>query len=297
MKLTILLSFGLFLVAQASETEHGRQCLNHKDDDGDGKTDCDDPDCLKDRRVGQRCRMMQQRKHHSGGNKGHGGKNRHDNPNTETKRECFDHKDNDGDGKKDCDDPDCMKDRRVAQRCKWIKKRHSGGNKGHSGGNKGHGGKNRHDNPNTETKRECFDHKDNDGDGKSDCEDPDCTKDKRIAQRCKRMQKHHKKKKGEHGRQCFDGKDNDHDGQKDCEDPDCQKDKRVGKICKRMASKGNTQAGDTRMPANCVNWYDGCNVCRRQNVHAPMRCSKRMCFRQGKARCRKTASGTGSGNH
>ena len=79
----------------------------------------------------------------------------------------------------------------------------------------------RRDNPHTETKRECFDHKDNDGDGKSDCEDPDCTRDKRIRQRCQRMQNHHKKKK-ERGRACFDGKDNDHDGQKDCEDPNCR---------------------------------------------------------------------------
>ena len=36
-----------------------------------------------------------------------------------------------------------------------------------------------------ETHRQCFDHKDNDGDGRSDCEDPDCYKDKRIQQRCK----------------------------------------------------------------------------------------------------------------
>ena len=36
-----------------------------------------------------------------------------------------------------------------------------------------------------ETHRQCFDHKDNDGDGRSDCEDPDCYKDKRIQQRCR----------------------------------------------------------------------------------------------------------------
>merc|ERR1712072_965514 len=40
------------------------------------------------------------------------------------------------------------------------------------------------DNPHTETRRECFDGKDNDHDGKSDCADPDCMKDKRIRQRC-----------------------------------------------------------------------------------------------------------------
>jgi hypothetical protein len=284
MKLQILLAFGLFLAAQASETEKGRQCFDHKDNDGDGRKDCDDPDCMKDRRVAQRCKWIQRRKG--------GGKGGHDNPNTETGRECFDHKDNDGDGKSDCQDTDCMRDRRVAQRCKRT-------NHG------GHGGKNnnvspngRHDNPHTETRRECFDHKDNDGDGKSDCEDPDCTRDRRIRQRCQRISRTHGgKTKKERGRACFDGKDNDGDGIKDCADPDCQKDRRVGKICKRMASKGNSQAGDSRAPANCVNWYDGCNSCRRQRPGAPMRCSKRMCFRKGKAACRQYAAGTGSGNH
>ena len=32
------------------------------------------------------------------------------------------------------------------------------------------------DDPNTESGRECFDHTDNDDDGKSDCDDPDCTR-------------------------------------------------------------------------------------------------------------------------
>ena len=40
------------------------------------------------------------------------------------------------------------------------------------------------DNPETETRRECFDGKDNDEDGMTDCQDPDCLKDKRIQQRC-----------------------------------------------------------------------------------------------------------------
>ena len=45
------------------------------------------------------------------------------------------------------------------------------------------------DDPNTETRRECFDGKDNDDDGKTDCEDPDCLKDKRIQQRCMMMER------------------------------------------------------------------------------------------------------------
>jgi hypothetical protein len=46
-----------------------------------------------------------------------------DDPDTETRRECFDHKDNDGDGKTDCEDPDCLKDRRIQQRCRMMTRR------------------------------------------------------------------------------------------------------------------------------------------------------------------------------
>ena len=73
--------------------------------------------------------------------------------------------------------------------------------------------------------RECFDGKDNDGDGTSDCNDSDCQRDPRIRQRCQRMkayEERHDGKSHESGKQCFDGIDNDGDGEKDCEDPDCQ---------------------------------------------------------------------------
>ena len=46
-----------------------------------------------------------------------------DDPKTETRRECFDHKDNDGDGETDCDDPDCLKDKRIQQRCIMMTRR------------------------------------------------------------------------------------------------------------------------------------------------------------------------------
>jgi hypothetical protein len=151
------------------------------------------------------------------------------------------------------------------------------------------------------------DGKDNDGDGKSDCQDPDCQKDRRVAQRCKRMANKHKGGKGgstkkERGRACFDGKDNDGDGKKDCEDPDCQHNKRTGKICKRRASMGNQIIGNggkdttNQIPAGCINWFDGCNSCHRQNVNAPLQCTKRMCFRKGKAECRKHADAGNGGN-
>ena len=101
---------------------------------------------------------------------------------------CFDGKDNDHDGRADCDDSDCLKDPRAARRCKH-----------------------------TETGRECFNGRDDDHDGKSDCDDPDCAK----YGRCRHVKGH------ESGRLCFDGKDNDHDHRYDCDDPDCRKDPRA----------------------------------------------------------------------
>ena len=35
-----------------------------------------------------------------------------------------------------------------------------------------------------------------------------------------------------------------------------------------------------------VRWFDGCNVCHRQNMNSPMRCTTRKCFRNGYASCR-----------
>jgi hypothetical protein len=46
-----------------------------------------------------------------------------DDPNTETRRECFDGVDNDEDGKTDCDDPDCLSDKRIQQRCIMMTRR------------------------------------------------------------------------------------------------------------------------------------------------------------------------------
>jgi hypothetical protein len=74
---------------------------------------------------------------------------------------------------------------------------------------------------NHEQGRQCFDGKDNDHDGKKDCDDPDC----QIYGMCRHIGGH------ERGRLCFDGKDNDHDGKKDCEDPDCLRDPRSRRRC------------------------------------------------------------------
>lgn len=68
---------------------------------------------------------------------------------------------------------------------------------------------------------ECFDGIDNDNDGLSDCNDPDCL----IYGRCRQIGGN------EEGRDCFDGIDNDNDGLSDCNDPDCIKDPRASRRC------------------------------------------------------------------
>jgi len=183
--------------------EKGRQCFDGKDNDHDGKADCDDPDC----RIYGICRRRP----------GKGG---------ETGRLCFDGKDNDHDGKADCDDPDCLKDPRVKRHCG-----HERGRQCFDGKDNDHDGKSDCNDPDCkrygrcrrrggkETGRLCFDGKDNDHDGKADCDDRDCMKDPRAAWKCRRT---------ETGRECLDGKDNDHDGKVDCADPDCLKDKNSG---------------------------------------------------------------------
>ena len=83
--------------------------------------------------------------------------------------------------------------------------------------------------PNTESGRECMDQQDNDGDGKADCEDTDCSTG-RMAQICEAMKANGgtsawtptpEDPNTESGRECRDQQDNDGDGTMDCEDPDC----------------------------------------------------------------------------
>jgi hypothetical protein len=61
--------------------ETGRQCMDGKDNDFDGKGDCKDPDCVRANRA--YC--------------------------TETAAECKDGRDNDHDGYIDCTDSDCKR--------------------------------------------------------------------------------------------------------------------------------------------------------------------------------------------
>ncbi len=129
------------------------QCSNDDDDDGDGLVDCADPGCVGFSFCASAVEV--------------------------TAAACDDDEDNDGDGLVDCEDPDCV----GFVFCQ----------------------------PRTETSSAaCQDSLDNDGDGLADCADPDCggfvfclprTELTAVA--------------------CQDGLDNDGDGFIDCADPDC----------------------------------------------------------------------------
>ena len=106
-------------------------------------------------------------------------------------RQCFDGKDNDKDGKKDCLDPDCA----IYGVCRIIS--------------------------NNGVKRLCFSDRNN---NTIDCNNPECKKDPRASNHCKHINT-------ETGRECFDNIDNDNDDTIDCEDTDCKKDPRASWRC------------------------------------------------------------------
>ena len=128
-------------LVQDPNTESGRECMDQQDNDGDGKADCEDTDCSTGR-MAQICEAM----------KANGGTSAWtptpEDPNTESGRECRDQQDNDGDGKSDCEDPDCAES--------WLCRAGAGGGSGRS---------QTPEDPNTESGMECRDQQDNDGDG------------------------------------------------------------------------------------------------------------------------------------
>lgn len=197
--------------------ENGALCFNGRDDDHDGRADCDDPDCQKDVRSKFYCKK------------------------TETGRECFDGKDNDGDGHKDCSDQDCLNNPAVRARCRSSHNTGVNRETGHlcfNGIDDDHDGRADCDDwdckrdprarahcMHTETGAECFNGRDDDRDGKKDCADPDCQRDPRAKTHC------HLHAKKENGKLCFNGIDDDHDGKPDCKDPDCMRDPRARAHC------------------------------------------------------------------
>ncbi|MCU0657460.1 MAG: isopeptide-forming domain-containing fimbrial protein, partial [Polyangiaceae bacterium] len=164
------------------------KCKDGVDNDGDSQTDCDDSDC-KDNPAITVCATKE-----------------------DTNEKCKDGKDNDGDGKTDCDDPDCKVEgiTTCADNAENTDAKCSDGVDNDSNGlidcaDPACGGTA----PCSEnTEEKCKDGKDNDADKKIDCQDPGCKAlpfcgDENTDEKCK------------------DGIDNDGDGLVDCEDSSC----------------------------------------------------------------------------
>ena len=155
----------LFAVGCASDhgaTSGGRivelACDDGKDQDGDGLTDCDDPDC-EDTAA---CRPG------SGGDGsgiGVGGDNAGGAPNIETS--CTNRVDDDGDGDTDCEDSDCG----FHPSCGAVG---TGGLTG-SGGTPGSGGTLTGTGGGATAEYNCSNGVDDDADGQTDCADSDCS--------------------------------------------------------------------------------------------------------------------------
>ncbi|MBU1220637.1 hypothetical protein KKF34_00795 [Myxococcota bacterium] len=122
-----------------------------------------------------------------------------------TQAKCADSQDNDGDGFRDCDDPDCAAFCQLSELC-------------YDGTDNDGDGSVDCDDPDCALSDHCFPTEtictngiDDDEDGDVDCDDDDCAEDIYC------------QPGGEMGdEQCSDGVDNDEDGSIDCADPGCQ---------------------------------------------------------------------------
>ncbi len=157
-------------------------CFNGRDDDGDGLTDCEDPDCAAFPECGMRF------------------------------ENCFNGQDDDGDGRVDCDDPDCQ----GSPACPFPFE-------------------------------DCGNGVDDDGDRLVDCADPDCNFSPQCPPRIENA--------------CRNGMDDDGDGLTDCEDPDCSSRPFCARSCPRgdLGSElgspvitGNTQGSSDDFGASCA---------------------------------------------
>lgn len=163
-------------------------CQDELDNDGDGKTDCDDDDCQ--------------------------GFVFCDPSGENSVVECRDGEDNDGDGTTDCDDTGCMQ---LTFCIPPVEETSSACQDGED--NDEDGLTDCEDDgcrgfvfclPGEYDSAACQDEADNDADGLTDCDDPDCG----GFVFCMRVEND--------AASCADGVDNDGDGRADCADTDCQ---------------------------------------------------------------------------
>lgn len=156
-------------IRSALVLNEGGLCRDRRDNDGDGRADCADPNCANEGDCMEAFACGDLRD-----NDGNGLVDCDDSACadqaecTETSRECYDGVDDDADGGTDCGDDDCQLE------------------------------------PPCNEYGECYDETDNDGDGLADCDDSDCNSDIN----CREFL-------------CDDSVDNDRDGLTDCDDDEC----------------------------------------------------------------------------
>ncbi|MCD6496862.1 MAG: trypsin-like serine protease [Deltaproteobacteria bacterium] len=180
-------------------------CTNGQDDDGDGQTDCDDPDCDGV----PACRVPQEACDNGVDDDKDGridcadpdcAQAPHCHPGQET---CTNGIDDDGDGQTDCDDSDCTQD----AACLPGNENCTNGVDDDNDGTIDCADRDCAQAPNcTGGNENCTNGVDDDNDGKIDCADPDCAQ----AQNCKGIVEN-----------CNNGLDDDGDGYIDCADSDC----------------------------------------------------------------------------
>lgn len=194
-------------------------CYDNFDNDGDGLTDCEDPDCDQ-QACGAACVCLNLQRAES---------------------ICYDRVDNDGDGRADCEDPNC-----VGRPCgrRPFSTEPQGCSCAADGGMR---------------EVDCSDGLDNDEDGLADCDDPDCVGElctpPDIYFRCTAAgacRCNGGVQVAEVGSVlCRDGIDNDCNGKKDCEEfscdtQSCAADGGLDCVCARLQ----------RTEANCANRVD-----------------------------------------
>lgn len=204
------------------------KCSDGKDNDGDGKVDCDDPDCKNNSAVTACLENTDKKCSDSQDNDGDGQVDCDDsdcknNPKVtvctikeDTNEKCSDGKDNDGNGLIDCKDPSCHAES-ISVCLENTNEKCSDSKDNDADGQVDCADSDCKDNPNVtvcgskeDTPEACKDGVDNDGNGKIDCADPSCSENSSVTV-C-----------GENtDAKCKDGIDNDGDGKKDCEDPNC----------------------------------------------------------------------------
>lgn len=158
--------------SEAPECTGGEICYNGTDDDGDGEVDCDDTDCAAEPACSGTEECQNDVDDDGDGMTDCADSECFADPVCLPDEDCFNEVDDDGDGEVDCDDADCAS----AAHCN--------------------------------VSEDCMNEIDDDGDGDVDCDDDDCL----GMQVCAPPEI------------CYNGSDDDGDGRIDCADPDCYPD-------------------------------------------------------------------------